>query len=106
MGGCIAAAVFDFGQGTKFHHGWGGFGATCLDWAEVGHEGEPTSEYKEQTTKGVPNGTFKLCMTTGDAVSANLAEVGFVIAWSGGLTLVIMGALKLANLLRVEEDVE
>jgi len=101
--GCIAASVFDFGAGTKYHHGWGGFGATCLDW---GHEGEPTSEYTERTTDGKPNGTFQLCMSTGDSIGANLAEVAFVIAWSGGLTLVIMGGLKIAKLLRVEEGVE
>ena len=45
-------------------------------------------------------------MTTGDAIGANLAEVAFVIVWSGGLTLAIMGGLKMAKLLRVEEGVE
>jgi len=45
-------------------------------------------------------------MTTGDAIGANLAEVAFVIAWSGGLSAVIFGALKMAKVLRVEGEVE
>merc|ERR1719174_1772888 len=81
--GCIAAALFDFGAGTDKHHGWGGFSATSYE-----EDGE--TKY----------------MTTGDAIGANLAEVAFVIAWSGGLTLVIMGALKMAKVLRVEGEVE
>merc|ERR1719298_76886 len=81
--GCIAAAVFDFGAGTDKHHGWGGFSATS--WSEDG-------EVKY--------------MTTSDAIGANLAEVAFVIVWSGGLTLAIMGGLKMAKLLRIEEETE
>merc|ERR1719247_3320400 len=81
--GCLAAALFDFGAGTEKHHGWGGFSATS---------------YEE-------NGEVKY-MTTGDAIGANMAEVAFVIAWSGGLSAVIFGALKAAKLLRIEEEVE
>jgi Amt family ammonium transporter len=81
--GCIAAALFDFGSGTEKHHGWGGFSATS---------------YEE-------DGETKF-MTTGDAIGANLAEVAFVIVWSGGLSAVIFGALRLAKVLRVEEGVE
>merc|ERR1719386_637465 len=81
--GCLAAALFDFGAGTEKHHGWGGFSATSYE-----EDGE--TKY----------------MTTGDAIGANLAEVAFVIAWSGGLTLVIMGALKMAKVLRIEEETE
>merc|ERR1712078_929235 len=81
--GCLAAALFDFGAGTEKHHGWGGFSATSYeeDW-EVKY------------------------MTTGDAIGANLAEVAFVIVWSGGLSLVILMALKMAKVLRVEEETE
>jgi len=81
--GCIAAALFDFGAGTEKHHGWGGFSATS---------------YEE-------DGEVKY-MTTSDAITANLAEVAFVIVWSGGLSLVIFGALKIAKVLRIEEEVE
>merc|ERR1712134_162617 len=81
--GCLAAALFDFGSGTDKHHGWGGFSATS---------------YEE-------DGEVKF-MTTGDAIGANLAEIGFVIAWSGGLSLIILGALKMAKVLRVEEETE
>jgi Amt family ammonium transporter len=81
--GCLAAALFDFGAGTDKHHGWGGFGATS---------------YEE-------DGEVKY-MTTGDALGANLAEIAFVIAWSGGLSAVIFGVLKVTKLLRIDEDTE
>jgi Amt family ammonium transporter len=81
--GCLAAALFDFGAGTEKHHGWGGFGATS---------------YEE-------DGEVKY-MTTGDALGANLAEIAFVIAWSGGLSAVIFGVLKVTKLLRIDEDTE
>jgi len=81
--GCLAAALFDFGAGTEKHHGWGGFSATSYE-----EDGET------------------LYMTTGDAIAANMAEVCFVIAWSGGLSLVILVALKVAGLLRVTLEQE
>merc|ERR1719482_2633806 len=81
--GLLAAALFDFGAGTDKHHGWSGFSAVV--WEE-------NEEVKY--------------MTTSDAIAANLCEVGFVIAWSGGLSLVIFGALRVAGLLRVPEEVE
>merc|ERR1719191_820338 len=81
--GCLAAALFDFGSGTDKHHGWGGFSATS---------------YEE-------DGEVKY-MTTGDAIGANLAEVAFVICWSGGLTLVIFGVMKATNFLRIDEETE
>merc|ERR1739848_224017 len=81
--GCLAAALFDFGAGTEKHHGWGGFSATSYE-----EDGE--TKY----------------MTTGDAIQANLAEIAFVIAWSGGLSLVIFGALKATKLLRIDEETE
>merc|ERR1719364_547139 len=81
--GCIAAALFDFGAGTDKHHGWGGFSATS--WTEDGE-----TKY----------------MTTGDAVGANLAEVAFVIAWSGGMSAIVFGALRAAGLLRISEEHE
>merc|ERR1719335_1446578 len=83
MWGCLAAALFDFGAGTEKHHGWGGFSATS---------------YEE-------DGEVKY-MTTADAIGANIAEIGFVIVWSGGLSLVIFGALKAAKLLRIDEETE
>jgi Amt family ammonium transporter len=81
--GCLAAALFDFGAGTEKHHGWGGFSATSY---EVDGEGK--------------------YMTTGDALGANLAEIAFVIVWSGGLSLVIFAALKVAKVLRIDESTE
>jgi len=81
--GCLAAALFDFGAGFEKHHGWGGFGATSYT-----EDGE--TKY----------------MTTGDAIAANMVEVAFVIAWSGGLSSVLFGALRLAKLLRVDEETE
>merc|ERR1711904_178944 len=81
--GCLAAALFDFGAGTEKHHGWGGFSATS-------YEEDGKVQY----------------MTTRDAIGANLAEVAFVIVWSGGISLIILGALKAAKLLRVDEETE
>merc|ERR1711988_1262241 len=81
--GCLAAALFDFGSGTDKHHGWGGFSATSYE-----EDGET------------------LYMTTGDAIGANLAEVAFVIVWSGVLSTIIFLALKMAKVLRVDEGVE
>merc|ERR1719443_2006398 len=74
MWGCIAAALFDFGAGTDKHHGWSGFSAVV--WTE------------DNETK---------YMTTGDALAANLAEVAFVIAWSGGLCGIVFGVLMKAE---------
>merc|ERR1719213_1281927 len=81
--GCLAAALFDFGAGTDKHHGWGGFSATS--WTEDGE-----TKY----------------MTTGDALAANVCEIFFVIAWSGGLSLIIFGVLRVAGILRVDEAAE
>jgi len=81
--GCLAAALFDFGAGTEKHHGWGGFSATS--WTEDGE-----TKY----------------MTTGDALAANVCEIFFVIAWSGGLSLVLFGALKMAKVLRISDEEE
>merc|ERR1712093_140211 len=81
--GCLAAALFDFGAGTDKHHGWGGFSATS--WTEDGE-----TKY----------------MSTGDAIAVNMVEVFFVIAWSGGLSAVVFGILRVTKLLRVEEEVE
>jgi len=78
--GCLAAALFDFGQGTEKHHGWGGFSATS---------------YTE-------NDEVKY-MTTTDALAANTCEILFVVAWSGGLSSLLFGALYKAGLLRVDE---
>merc|ERR1711988_522105 len=78
--GCLAAALFDFGAGTEKHHGWGGFSATS---------------YEE-------DGEVKY-MTTSDAFAANACEILFVICWSGGLSLIIFLALKMAKVLRVDE---
>merc|ERR1719443_1722660 len=83
MWGCIAAALFDFGSGTDKHHGWSGFSAVV--WTE------------DNETK---------YMTTGDALAANLAEVAFVICWSGGLCAVVFGILMKAGFLRVDLDTE
>merc|ERR1712193_554238 len=81
--GCIAAALFDFGSGTDKHHGWGGFSATSYE-----EDGE--TKY----------------MTTGDAIGANLAEVAFVIIWSGGLSFIVFFVLKKAGVMRIDEEVE
>jgi Amt family ammonium transporter len=81
--GCIAAAVFDFGAGTDKHHGWGGFSATS--WSEDGE-----TKY----------------MTTSDAFVANLVEVVFVLIWSGGLSALIFGIMRMAGILRISTEVE
>merc|ERR1719409_1253217 len=81
--GCIAAAVFDFGAGTDKHHGWGGFSATS--WSEDGE-----TKY----------------MSTGDAFAANMVEVLFVLAWSGGLSSLLFGVMKVAGILRIPPEIE
>merc|ERR1719265_687749 len=83
LGGCAAGALFDFGAGTDMHHGWGGFSATS--WTEDGE-----TKY----------------MSTGDAVAVNMVEVFFVIAWSGGMSAIVFGILRVAKLLRVDEETE
>jgi len=83
MWGCLAAAIFDFGAGFEKHHGWGGFSATSYE-----EDGEVRY------------------MTTVDAIAANACEILFVIVWSGGLSSVLFGALKAANVLRIDEDTE
>jgi Amt family ammonium transporter len=81
--GCLAAALFDFGAGMDKHHGWGGFSATS--WTEDGE-----TKY----------------MSTGDAVAVNMVEVFFVIAWSGGMSAIVFGILRVTKLLRVDEETE
>jgi len=81
--GCIAAALFDFGAGMDKHHGWNGFSATSYT-----EDGE--TKY----------------MTTGDAFAANMCEVVFVLAWSGGLSFIVFFVLKKAGVLRVTEMTE
>jgi hypothetical protein len=81
--GCLAAALFDYGSGTNKHHGWGGFSATSYE-----EDGEVRY------------------MTTGDAFVANVCEVVFIMAWSGGLSSIIFGALRIAGLLRVDKEHE
>jgi Amt family ammonium transporter len=82
--GCIAAALFDFGAGMDKHHGWS-------TWSAVSY-GEEGADPKY--------------MTTADALAANLAEVAFVLAWSGGLSAVTFGTLKMAGILRLDEETE
>jgi Amt family ammonium transporter len=81
--GTLAAALLDFGSGTDKHHGWGGFSATS--WTEDGE---------------------KKYMTTIDGLTANAAEVAFVLVWSGGLSTLLFSSLRAAKLLRVDEDTE
>merc|ERR1719487_242887 len=81
--GCVAAALFDFGAGTSKHHGWGG-------WSATSYEEDGETKY----------------MSTNNALGANLAEVAFVICWSGGLCTLIFGILKAAKVLRIDEDTE
>jgi len=81
--GCIAAALFDFGAGMDKHHGWS-------TWSAVSYEDGDQTKY----------------MTTADALAANLAEVGFVLVWSGGLSFVLFSILKKAGILRLDEETE
>merc|ERR1711937_405544 len=81
--GCLAAALFDFGAGTDKHHGWGGFSAAS--WTEDGE-----TKY----------------MSTGDAIAVNMVEVAFVIVWTGGLSSLLFGVMKVAGILRIPPDVE
>jgi Amt family ammonium transporter len=83
--GCIAAALFDFGAGMNKHHGWS-------TWSAVSYEEEGSGDTKY--------------MTTADALAANLAEVGFVLAWSGGLSALTFGVLKMAGILRADSETE
>jgi len=81
--GCIAAALFDFGAGMDKHHGWSTWSA--VTWEEDGE------------TKN---------MKTGDALAANICEVLFVIAWSGGLSALAFFILKKIGILRLDEETE
>jgi len=81
--GLFAAALFDFGDGTDKHHGWGGFSAVA--WEE--------------------NGETKY-MSTGQAFVANLMEAVFIIAWVGGTTAIIFGLFKALKILRIDGETE
>merc|ERR1719262_2092197 len=81
--GCLAAALFDFGSGFDKHHGWGA-------WSATSYEKDGETKY----------------MTTADALAANVCEILFVIAWSGGLSAILFGALRAAGCLRVDEEHE
>merc|ERR1712078_76805 len=81
--GCLAAALFDFGSGMDKHHG-------CSTWSAVTWEEDGETKH----------------MTTMNALVANLAEIGFVIAWSGGMSAIAFGILKAIGLLRLDEETE
>merc|ERR1719335_592764 len=81
--GCLAAALFDFGASFEKHHGWGG-------WSATSYEKDGNTKY----------------MTTMDALAANVCEILFVIAWSGGMSALLFGVLRVAGLLRLDEETE
>merc|ERR1712185_134122 len=79
MWGVIAAALFDFGPGFNTLHGWDGF--------SIHKDGEKLT-------------------TVGDSILAALAQIGFIWAWSGGISCIVFGGLNATGHLRVEARVE
>merc|ERR1719327_1894053 len=67
------------------HHGWS-------TWSAVSYEEEGSGNTKY--------------MTTADALAANLAEVGFILVWSGGLSFLFFFILKKIGILRLDEETE
>jgi len=76
--GVLAAALFDWGEGFDFHHGWSGFGCASDD-----------------------NGC--LAGANGDGFAANLLEVVMITIWSGFWTALIFLPLRFGGFLRVSD---
>eukprot|EP00437_Effrenium_voratum_P011268 CAMPEP_0181425086 /NCGR_PEP_ID=MMETSP1110-20121109/14977_1 /TAXON_ID=174948 /ORGANISM="Symbiodinium sp., Strain CCMP421" /LENGTH=547 /DNA_ID=CAMNT_0023548261 /DNA_START=56 /DNA_END=1699 /DNA_ORIENTATION=+ len=77
--GVIAAALFDWGEGVDFHHGWSGFGCVAGD-------------------SGCLSGA------NGEGFAANLLEVVMITLWSGFWTALIFLPLRFSGFLRVPDE--
>eukprot|EP00931_Biecheleriopsis_adriatica_P039928 TRINITY_DN2283_c1_g2_i1.p1 TRINITY_DN2283_c1_g2~~TRINITY_DN2283_c1_g2_i1.p1 ORF type:complete len:528 (+),score=131.19 TRINITY_DN2283_c1_g2_i1:88-1671(+) len=80
---CFAAALFDWGKGLDYFHGWSGF--KC---------------FQVEGQAGCMSGA------AGNGLAAQLVLVLVVILWSGTLSTLCFVALRLTGLLRVNRDVE
>jgi len=88
--GVLAAALFDWGAGFHHAHGWAGF--RCTESKELSRWSTSTGCGPEDKRLG--NQLFV----------ANLAEIASIIAWSGGLSAIVFGILKLAKCLRASDE--
>merc|ERR1740121_2227728 len=79
--GVLAAALFDWGKAFDHVHGWSGFG--CMT-----NDGKCAPDYG------------------GELIKANLAEIGFIILWSGGLTALVFIPLRLVGWLVAPSDMQ
>jgi Amt family ammonium transporter len=80
--GVLAAAIFDWGAGFDKYNGFGGGLSNAADWS-----GNTGSLWKS-------------------GFAAALVEVAVIIAWVGGLSLVVFVPLRLAGVLRVPDAIQ
>lgn len=78
--GVLAAAIFDWGKGFDIYHGWGGFDCTTDDDGCMSAGGKP--------------------------IAANFILIIMVLLWSGTLSGIAFGTLKVLGLLRIDEETE
>eukprot|EP00933_Yihiella_yeosuensis_P031687 TRINITY_DN2525_c0_g2_i1.p1 TRINITY_DN2525_c0_g2~~TRINITY_DN2525_c0_g2_i1.p1 ORF type:complete len:539 (+),score=118.65 TRINITY_DN2525_c0_g2_i1:143-1759(+) len=79
--GAIAAAIFDWGKGFDYYHGWSGF--SCMK-----KDGKCASGY------------------AGQGIVANIAEVVIIAAWVAGWSALIFMPLRLSGKLRASDAVQ
>eukprot|EP00933_Yihiella_yeosuensis_P031692 TRINITY_DN2525_c1_g1_i1.p1 TRINITY_DN2525_c1_g1~~TRINITY_DN2525_c1_g1_i1.p1 ORF type:complete len:551 (-),score=111.50 TRINITY_DN2525_c1_g1_i1:218-1870(-) len=80
--GVLCAAIFDWGEGFEYYHGWSGLECT-----------------KDDTGKCMEGAATK-------AIVVQLVLIVSVIAWSGTLSSITFLAMKKSGILRIDEDTE
>jgi len=81
--GVLAAAFFDWGTGVDYYNGWNGWSCGQNDAGD-----------------GCRKGAF------GEALAANIVEVIMVLLWSGGMSALVFVPLRVAGLLRCNEETQ
>eukprot|EP00933_Yihiella_yeosuensis_P040657 TRINITY_DN349_c0_g2_i2.p1 TRINITY_DN349_c0_g2~~TRINITY_DN349_c0_g2_i2.p1 ORF type:complete len:563 (+),score=142.18 TRINITY_DN349_c0_g2_i2:93-1781(+) len=80
--GTLAAAIFDWGSGDGFYHGWSGFSCATNDQG------------------GCATGMLS------KGIAANLAEVLSIATWVAGWSLIVFAPLRFSGMLRASDDVQ
>jgi hypothetical protein len=90
---------------------WGLWAAALFDMVSVygGAKyfmgGNAYSAWSAQVYRSFATGEIEY-MSLGMGFAANLAEMGFIILWSGSITLIVFVLLKLLGIARLEEEFE
>jgi Amt family ammonium transporter len=80
--GVLAAALFDWGNGFDFAHGWNGF--SCVTGADG----------------NCKHGAF------GQQLAANVVEILVIIAWSGAMSALVFIPMRFLGFLRADGDLQ